>query len=187
GAKHRIAHLGAPEMMIDPHERRKFFVTESNERVGLLQNREHLQAPEVDPEKLAGELVEQLERHPQDTEAREKLAALYADHYGRMDLAADQLEQMIGQPGQPARLIARWLNLLADLQVRSGVEYDTVRDTLQRIVDRDPKAAAADIARNRLALLKLEFRALQTPAAVKMGSYDNNIGLKQGGPRIAIP
>ena len=94
---------------------------------------------------------------------------------------------MIEQPNQPDRLIVRWLNLLADLQVRTGVDYETVKETVQRIIDRDPKAAAADIARNRMALLKLEFKALETPEAVKMGTYENNIGLKHGGPKIAIP
>ena len=70
GAAHRIAHLGDPGMMIDPHERKKFFVAESKERVGLLRDREHLKAPEVDPEKLAEDYVRQLEQHPRDTEAR---------------------------------------------------------------------------------------------------------------------
>ena len=63
---------------------------------------------------------------------------------------------MIEQPNQPGRLVVHWLNLLADLQIRSGADHETVRQTLQRIIDRDPNAAAAEIARNRLGLLKLE-------------------------------
>jgi hypothetical protein len=50
-------------------------------------------------------------------------------------------------------------------------------------VDRDPKAAAAEIALHRLALLKLEFKAKGKSQDVKLGSYEQNIGLKRGLPR----
>ena len=101
---------------------------------------------------------------------------------GRLELATDQLEQMIQQPNQPARLVVHWLNLLADLQVRHGADYETVKQTLQRIVDRDPNAAAAEIARHRLALLKLELKATEKKQAVKLGTYEQNIGLKHSRP-----
>ena len=182
GAAHRIAHLGGKEMMLDPHERQKFVVQQGERNIGLLRNRDHLKPAEVDPEKLTADYVRQLEEHPQDLEARERLAVIYADHYGRIDLATEQLEQMIEQPNQPARLVVHWLNLLADLQVRCGVDYETVKLTLQRIIDRGPNLAAAEIARHRLALLKLEFRARETPSAVKMGSYEQRIGLKPSIP-----
>jgi tetratricopeptide (TPR) repeat protein len=185
GAAHRIAHLGSKEMMLDPHDRQKFVVPEGERNVGLLRNRDHLKPTEIDPEQLAAEYVSQLEQYPQDLEAREKLAVIYADHYKRIDLATDQLEQMIEQPNQPARLVVHWLNLLADLQVRCSVDYETVKQTLQRIIDRGPNLAAAEIARNRLALLKLEFRARETPSAVKMGSYEQKIGLKPSVPAFA--
>ena len=87
---------------------------------------------------MAAECVKHLEQHPLDTEAREKLAVIYADHYGRLDLAAGELEQMIAQPNQPGRLVVHWLNLLADLQIRRGAGFEVARQTLQRIVDRDP-------------------------------------------------
>jgi hypothetical protein len=86
---------------------------------------------------------------------------------------------MIQQPNQPARLVAHWLNVLADLQIRSGADYETVRQTLQRIVDRDPKVAAANIARNRQALLKLEMKGTAGKEVIKLGTYEQNIGLKQ--------
>jgi hypothetical protein len=73
----------------------------------------------------------------------------------------------------------RWLNLLADLQVRSGVDYDTVRATLQRIVDLNPNLAAAENARKRIELLKLEMKGKQASASVKLGTYEQNIGLKR--------
>jgi tetratricopeptide (TPR) repeat protein len=183
GAAHRIAHLGSTEMLLAPHDRKKFTVTEGVRNVGLLREQEQLKPAEQDPEQVAAECVKHLEQHPLDTEARERLAVIYADHYGRLDLAADELEEMIRQPNQSARRVVHWLNLLADLQVRHAAGLEAAQQTLQRIVDRDPKAAAAEIARNRLARLKLELKAKDTSQAVKLGSYEQNIGLKRGLPR----
>jgi tetratricopeptide (TPR) repeat protein len=179
-AGQRIAHLGEPEMRLDPLDRRKFTVRESDQHRGVRQNPADIRPAERDPGELAAEYVRHLQTHPMDTEVREQLARLYMDHYNRLDLASDQLEQMIQEPSQPGRLVARWLNLLADLQIRSGADYDTVRGTLQRIIDLYPTLAAADLARNRLSLLKVELKAHQTPAAVKLGTYEQNIGLKRG-------
>ena len=183
GAAHRIAHLGSPDMLLAPHEEKKFAVPEGVRNLGLLRDPDHLRPVETNPEEVAAACVKHLEQHPLDTEAREKLAVIYADHYGRLDMAASELEQMIGQPNQPGRLVVHWLNLLADLQIRGGTGYETARATLQRIVDRDPNAAAAEVARRRLALLKLEIKAKEKSQGVKLGSYEQNIGLKMGLPR----
>jgi tetratricopeptide (TPR) repeat protein len=183
GAAHRIAHLGSLEMLLAPEDRRKFVVTEGAKNLGLLRDWGHLKPKEASPEQLAAEYVKHLEQHPLDVEAREKLAVIYADHYERLDMAAGELEQMIGQPNQPGRLVVHWLNLLADLQIRHGASHEAVKETLQRIVDRDPKAAPAEIARNRLALLRLEMKAKEKSQAVKLGSYEQNIGLKRDLPR----
>jgi tetratricopeptide (TPR) repeat protein len=182
GAAHRIAHLGGPEMTLGPHADKKFAVPEGVRNLGLLREQDHLRPTEASPEEVAAACVKHLERHPLDTEAREKLAVLYADHYGRLDMATGELEQMIGLPNQPGRLVVHWLNRLADLQIRHGAGYETVRATLQRIVDRDPKAAPAEIARNRIARLRLEMRSKESGQAVKLGSYEQNIGLKRGLP-----
>jgi tetratricopeptide (TPR) repeat protein len=182
GAAHRIAHLGSAEMLLAPHERKIFAVTEGVQNLGLLRSQDHLKPAEPDLAQEASECVKHLEQHPLDTEARERLAVIYADHYGRLDMATDELEQMIGQPNQPARLIVHWLNLLADLQIRSGAGLEAAQQTLQRIVDRDPGVAAAEIARHRLALLKLEMKSKDKSQDVKFGSYEQNIGLKRGLP-----
>ncbi len=183
GAAHRIAHLGSPEMLMAPHAERKFAVPEGVRNLGLLRDQEHLKPEEASPEQVAAECVKHLEQHPLDTEAREKLAVIYADHYGRLDMATGELEQMIGQPNQPGRLVVHWLNLLADLQIRHGAGYEAAQETLQRIVDRDPNAAAAEVARRRLGLLKLEIKAKDKSQGVKLGSYEQNLGLKMGLPR----
>jgi hypothetical protein len=49
-------------------------------------------------------------------------------------------------------------------------------------VDRAADGAAAELARRRLALLKLEMKSKDKSQAVKLGSYEENIGLKRGLP-----
>lgn len=178
-ASQRIAHLADPDMPMAQIAPKKFVVTEGVRNLGLARQPVSFVPTEKDPGKLAAEYVKHLEQHPMDTDAREHLAVLYADHYQRMDLAADQLEQMITLPNQPGRLVVRWLNLLADLQVRNGADYETVKKTLQRIVDQDPNLAAAETARKRIGLLKLELKAKNQNEAVKLGTYEQNIGLKR--------
>jgi hypothetical protein len=185
GAAQRIAHLGGTDMLMAPYEQKKFHVVEGPRDLGLQRARAGRLPAQTDPAEQAAHLVKHLEEHPLDTEAREKLAVLYLDHYARLDLATDQLEQMIQQPNQPAKLVVRWLNLLADLQIRSGADHATVHQTLQRIIDRNPNLAAAEIARNRQALVKLELKANEKREGVKLGTYEQNIGLKRGGaPRL---
>jgi hypothetical protein len=89
------------------------------------------------------------------------------------------LNQLINQPKQPARNVIHWLNLLADLQIRRGCPYDTVAETLAQIIERYPNHAAATLARNRLDLLRIELKAQATPRSIKLGTYEQNIGLKQ--------
>jgi len=179
-AAQRIAHLTSREMLLEAHDPRKLALTEGDQHLGLLQSTDHLKPPESDPTQAAAEYVKHLEQHPLDTEAREKLAVIYAGHYGRLDLAAAELEQLITQPNQPARLVVHWLNLLADLQIQAGTDYDTVRQTIERIIELYPNLAAAELARNRLAHLKLELKAKDKNQAVKLGTYEQNIGLRMG-------
>ncbi len=179
-AAQRIGHLGEKDMLLAPHDRRRIKVVPGVQDIGLLPPEQHPKAPEIDPAKLAGDLVKHLQQHPLDTEAREKLAIIYADHYGRLNLAADQLEQLIGFPNQPVNQVVHWLNLLADLQLRHSGDYETIRQTLQRIVDRSPDSAAAKVAENRIAHLKLELKGKEKGRTVTLGTYEQDIGLKYG-------
>jgi tetratricopeptide (TPR) repeat protein len=183
-AAQRIAHLGGAEkILLAAHDRQPMAMPEGVKNVGLLESSEHLRPTEIDPEKLAADYVKHLEQHPLDTEAREKLAILYADHYQRLDMATGELEQMIEEPNQPAKRVAHWLNLLADLQIRHGADYDTVRGTLEKIVERFPDLAVAEMAQTRLGRLKFELKGHQETPGVKLGVYEQNIGLKYGPPR----
>ena len=129
------------------------------------------------------EYLEHLKHYPLDCEIREHIAVMYADLYGRFDLAVEQLQQMIELPNQPMRNVVRWLNLLADIQVRLGADLLAVQATLHRIINLDSHAAAATLARNRISRLKLEIKGKEQSQALKIGSYEQNIGLKRSFPR----
>lgn len=178
-AKQRIAHLaGSEKYVLSAFDRRPVVVPEGVKNVGLLDSSAHLVPVEIPPGELAAGYVKQLEQHPEDTEAREKLAVIYARHFKRLDLATIELEQMIEGENQHYKRVAHWLNLLADLQVRCGADYETVHATLTRIIEKFPDVGVAEVARNRLAHLKLEFKALEKTPEKTMGEYEQNIGLK---------
>ena len=183
-AAQRIAHLaGTEKQLLASFDRHPMAVPEGIESVGLLTSSEHLRPAEMDPAQLAAVHVKHLEQHPLDTEVREKLAIIYANHYKRLDLATLELNQLIEQPNQPVKHVAHWLNLLADLQVRLGTDYETVRQTLEKIVERFPDLSAAELARTRLDRLKLELKGKKETPGVKLGVYEQNIGLKYGSTR----
>jgi tetratricopeptide (TPR) repeat protein len=178
-AKQRIAHLdGTKNNLLAAQDRQPIVVPEGIKNVGLLDSSAHLVPEETSPSEQAAAYVKHLEQHPDDTEAREKLAVIYAIHFKRLDLATIELEQMIEGPNFPPKRVAHWLNLLADLQVRGGADYEAARATLERIVERFPDFAVAEVARTRLAHLKLEFKALEKTPEKTMGVYEQNIGLK---------
>jgi hypothetical protein len=183
-AAQRIAHLGGAEkILLAAHDRRPVFVPEGVKNIGLLDSSAHLIPEETVPEELAAVYVKHLEQHPLDTEVREKLAVIYARHYQRLDLATMELTQLIEEPNQSAKSVAHWLNLLANLQIKGGADCDTVRATLEKIVERFPGLPVAEIAQSRLARLKLEFKGEEekTPGK-KLGVYEQNVGLKYGSP-----
>lgn len=181
GAAQRLAHLEGVADLAAFREK-TFPVPEGLRSRGLARGTPTSNPPQETPEAEAARLVEQLEKHPLDTEARENLARLYSDQLGRPDWAIEQLEELIRQPLQPARRTVRWLNLIADVQIRAGESEPAVQATLQRIVDAAPGSAAADQARSRLARLRLEFKGKQASQAVKLGSYEQNIGLRGRSP-----
>lgn len=180
-AAQRIAHLGGTEkVLLAARDRQPLAVPEGKESPGLRDSLQDLVPKEADPARQAAEYVKHLQQHPFDTEAREQLAIIYAQHYHRLEMAAAELNQLAGMPGQPARNAAHWLNLLADLQVHGGADYDTVRGTLLKIIERFPQSAAADLAQSRLNHLKLEMKGQKETPGAKLGVYEQNIGLKRG-------
>jgi hypothetical protein len=183
-ASQRLAHLGSPEMLLAAHDRPPVHLVhkETPSEFGI-----EMPPPPL-PESTGTEaqaLVRQLEQFPEDNEAREQLAALYVRHYQRLDLAAAELEQLISQPNAPARKVVHWLNLLADWQIEFGRDEEAARQTLQRIVDLFPTLAAASLASQRQACLKLELRKTEAARSLALGSYEQDLGLKMRRPQTA--
>jgi tetratricopeptide (TPR) repeat protein len=183
-AEQRMAHLGGTEkILMAQHNRERIAVPEGVKNLGLRDSTEFLKPPEIEPGKLAAAHVKHLETHPHDSEVREKLAVIYAKDFRRLDLATMELVQLINEPRHTPKQIAGWLNLLANFQVELGADVATVRSTLQTIVDRFPDLPLAVVTQRRLERLNSEFKGKETKAAVKLGEYEQNIGLKYGGPR----
>ena len=183
-AEQRLAHLGETEKIImAQHDRKNLALPEGVHNVGLLDSTEFLKPQEIDPGKLAAAHVKHLETHPHDTEVREKLALVYAKDFKRLDLATMELAHLINEPKHKPKQVAHWLNLLADFQTELGADIATVRATLGKIVECFPDLPVAEIAQRRLARLNSEFKGKQGAASVKLGVYEQNIGLKYGSPR----
>ena len=183
-AEQRLAHLGETEKIIlGRHDRQAMAVPEGVKNIGLLDSTEFLRPKEIEPGKLAAVHVKHLEQHPHDTEVREKLAAIYARDFKRLDLATIELAQLINEPRHAPKQTAHWLNLLANFQIELGADVATVTATLEKIVAQFPDSPMAEIAQRRLARVNLEFKGKQETPGVKLGVYEQNIGLKYGPPR----
>ncbi|MGA2246491.1 MAG: tetratricopeptide repeat protein [Verrucomicrobiota bacterium] len=181
-AEQRIAHLSeAEKMILAKHDRQNLELKEGVNNIGLLDSTSFLKPQEVEPGRLAAAHVKHLAAHPHDTEVREKLALIYGRDYKRLDLATMELAQLINEPKHQPKQIAHWLNLLATLQIELGADLATVRGTLETIAARFPNLPLADLAQRRLARLENEFKGLRTNSNVKLGTYEQNIGLKYGG------
>ena len=175
----RLAHLPTAEHLAATRTRVPVELHPGAKDLGLRQAGMAAVAPSEDPDLLAEEYVKQLERHPADTATREKLAVLYASHFHRLDLAVNQLEQLIAFPNESPRHVVHWLNMLADLQIRFGNDLAGAEATLRRILEQFPTPALAEPARVRLASLERELKGGQ-PAQVKtLGHYEKNLGLKK--------
>jgi tetratricopeptide (TPR) repeat protein len=178
-AEQRIARLGSADETSRVRHHSKFTVAPRRRDVGLIKESAPVSAPAADPHALAEEYVRQLEAHPSDTDTREKLAVLYAEEFQRLDMAADQLEQLIELPSEPPKHVARWLNLLATLHIKVGHDAAAAEGALHRVIEKFPGSALATLATNRLATLPSELKASQKSATKTLGAYEKDLGLKQ--------
>jgi tetratricopeptide (TPR) repeat protein len=183
-AELRIAHLAETEKMIlAQHDRRNITIPVGVQNIGLLDSTAFLKPQAIDPARLATARVAHLESHPHDTEAREQLAMIYANDFKRLDLAMMEMAQLINEPTHKPKQVARWLHLAADFQLKLGADVATVQATLENILERFPNLPVAEVAQRRLARLNSEFRGRQEATVVKLGVYEQNIGLKYGAPQ----
>ncbi len=181
-ATQRLAHLGDTDRLLAQREPSPVALPHREDASDPRCGPTH-PPPQESPGTEAQRLVKQLEAFPEDNEVREKLAALYAHHYHRLDLAAAELEQLIAQPNAPSRKRAHWLNLLADWQIEITHEERAARETLHRIIDLFPDQAPGELARQRLLHLERELKKALPTAPVKLGTYEQDIGLKHGPPK----
>jgi len=182
-AEQRMAHLGGTEkILLAQHDRQAVVVPEGVKNLGLMDSTAFLRPQEIDPGRLAAAHVKHLETHPHDSEVREKLAVIYAKDFKRLDLATLELVQLINETRHSPKQIAGWLNQLANFQVELGADMETVRATLEQIVERFPDLPLADVTQRRLARLNSEFKGKTETPGVKLGVYEQNIGLKYGSP-----
>jgi tetratricopeptide (TPR) repeat protein len=177
-AQQRIAHLGGVDQTREFRENAKFAVQARLRKIGL-EKTPPPEPPAVDDEALVANYVKQLEQFPADTEAREHLAILYAEKFQRLDLAAEQLEQLINVPDETPRHVAHWLDLLATLHIRCAKNRAGAENALRRIIERFPQSSMAGIATARLASLSMEMKAGEQSEPKRMGVYEKNLGLKK--------
>jgi tetratricopeptide (TPR) repeat protein len=183
-AQQRMAHLGGTEeILLAQRDRKRVILPEGVKNVGLLGSTAFLTPKEPEPGQLAAEYVKQLEAHPYDYDVREKLALIYAKDFQRLDLATLELLHLINEPRHSPKQITGWLNQLASLQIELGADVPTVRATLEQIVVRFPDSPAAEVTARRLARINSEFKNKTETPSVKLGVYEQNIGLKYGSPR----
>jgi len=123
-------------------------------------------------------LEERLTRHPNDVHAREKLADLYAEKKD-MQTAKMHLEYLIDQSIFNAKQKAHWLNLMADLAVKTESDTVLAKEAVNRIIAMAPGTAFAEQALARLQYLTTEMSGSKKSQAVSLGSYEKNLGLKK--------
>ena len=191
-ARQQLARLPSDQAMAAKEELRKIVVVHHEERVGLMPPFTDDPVTSVPPVPggdggEAARLVAHLQEFPDDWTAREQLAQVYERKWNRQDLAADELERLIGVTSASPRQTAQWLNLLADLQLRSPIGSGAARLTLERVGQKFPGTPWADQAESRIRLLGLDQRAKAAPRTIRLGTYEQNIGLKRADPTIPDP
>jgi tetratricopeptide (TPR) repeat protein len=177
-AAQRIAHLASAEDLANMHDPRIIAVPHYDEKIGL-QGRV-VEAPITESVAVTAQrYVDHLREHPLDNETRERLAMIYANEYQRLDLASIELEQLITTPNQLPKNVIHWLNVLADFQIRLANDVNGARLSLERIITLFPNSAGANNAQTRISQLRLELNQHTTQRTLKLGNYEQNIGLRK--------
>ena len=183
----RLASLDASEeseaAAEDFNESYRHLVEESAAKDDFTGPLEIPRAVEVDPlqtdEAKLQTCLRRVALHPDSINNREELAALYLGHMKQPALAIQQYEHLLTLPGTTIHQKTAWLNKVADIQIKSGETYESIRATLQLIISLDPKAAPAALAEQRIAYLRIEMRGVNKKSKkLQLGSYDEDVGLK---------
>ena len=186
-ASQRLASLDVSEeseaAAEDFNESYRHLVEESAAKDDFTGPLEIPRAVEVDPlqadEAKLQTCLRRVALHPDSINNREELAALYLGHMKQPALAIQQYEHLLTLPGTTIHQKTAWLNKVADIQIKSGETYESIRATLLLIVSLNPKAATAALAEQRIAYLRVEMRGVNKKSKkLQLGSYDEDVGLK---------
>lgn len=181
-AETRMAHLPTDEVFAALRETPIVAMREFPQNIGLLAPPGSMDAPYANANERATELLNRLKKRSDDWEAREALAILYGRHFRRADLANEQFEQLVNLPRQSEKVVAGWMNLWADIHLGTFDDLSAARAVLVRLRDRFPGTIWADSAHLRLARIGTETGGAPLPKTLKIGHYEQNIGLKQSSP-----
>jgi hypothetical protein len=102
---------------------------------------------------IANELVEQLNANPKDIAVREKLARIF-ESLGKIDLALEQLELLVGMPGTTQEKGVEWLSLMATWETKHHGEGEELQKILRRMIQDYPQTGQAFAAQKRLNLMR---------------------------------
>jgi hypothetical protein len=102
---------------------------------------------------LANQLSDRLTRNPNDVPARERLARVLAGRLGKVDLAIEQIELLLGMAETADNKRAEWLGLIAAWQLKFKHDSDTARRIMEQLIREFPHSPQALAAHRRLALL----------------------------------
>ena len=186
-ASQRLASLDASEeseaAAEDFNESYRHLVEESAAKDDFTGPLEIPRPVEVDPlqtdEAKLQTCLRRVALHPDSINNREELAALYLGHMKQPALAIQQYEHLLTLPGTTIHQKTAWLNKVADIQIKSGETYESIRATLLLIISLNPKAAPAALAEQRIAYLRVEMRGVNKKSKkLQLGSYDEDVGLK---------
>ena len=177
-AAQRIAHLQDDDFLTKRKEPKKFEVKKSNLKLGLAKDSSAVQAPRENLEAKAHQMVEHLTKHPQDSDVREQLAWLYAEHYGKIDWAIDQLRQLTQMPHQSPAKLARWYNQIADVYCRFTGSPEAAKLALEEYIERFPENGHTLRMQERLKRLKLEARTSKKSRSMQTGPSIGNSGME---------
>lgn len=152
------------------------------ENLGLKKGFKGWEMPQVSWQEELALLAEFLEEHPDDWDAREKLASIYSRHCHDLRAAVAQLEMLLETPEQPRKKVAQWLNMEADFYIRAH-DLAGAKAALERIIELYPESAPANMAQSRISLLKMELEK-EAASTYKMPEADST-PIQIGQQRIA--
>jgi hypothetical protein len=99
------------------------------------------------------EIRKQLAKFPDDFEGAMLLAGIQAENLNDLQSADNTLNQFCARPKAPDRQVAAAWTTMADWHMKIGVDVDSARASLQKIVERFPETELALRAEQRMAHL----------------------------------